>query len=204
MLTWSELPARMEGELVVVEPMTADHEEGLFRAGSDPEVWEYLPAFPCPCGDRDLFARWVAARLADMEEGTETAFTILDRSTGEPIGSTRYLCLRPEHRSLEVGWTWIGRSWWQTGANVETKLLVLGRAFDVLGLERVEFKTDARNARSRAALEALPARFEGIFRRHIALADGHWRDSAWYSVIAPEWPEVRENLRRRLAVGAVS
>jgi RimJ/RimL family protein N-acetyltransferase len=194
----------MEGELVVVEPMSAEHEEGLYRAGADPEVWEHLPAFPSPCGDRELFRRWVADRVRDMEEETETAFTIVDRRTGDPIGSTRYLCLRPEHRSVEVGWTWLGRPWWRTGANLETKLLVLGRAFDALGCERVEFKTDARNARSRAALEALPARFEGIFRRHIALPGGRWRDSAWYSVIAPEWPEVRDNLRRRLAVGAAA
>ena len=89
------------------------------------------------------------------------------------------MALRPEHRSLEIGWTWLGRPWWRTGANVEAKLLLFGRAFEQLGCERVELKGDARNARSRAAMEALPARFEGVHRRHVALPDGSWRDTAW-------------------------
>jgi RimJ/RimL family protein N-acetyltransferase len=123
----------------------------------------------------------------------------LDRASGRAIGSTRYLALLREHRSLEIGWTWLGRPYWRTGVNVETKLLLLTRAFEVLGCERVELKTDVRNIRSRKATEALPALFEGIHRRHMALPDGTWRDTAWYSVIAPEWPKVRANLRRRLA-----
>ncbi|MGH3514153.1 MAG: GNAT family N-acetyltransferase [Pseudonocardiaceae bacterium] len=92
----------------------------------------------------------------------------------------------------------MGKSWWRTGANVETKLLLFAHAFDTLDCERVELKTDARNARSRAAMEALPAQFEGIHRRDMKIPDG-WRDTAWYSVIAPEWPAVRTALRRRLA-----
>lgn len=123
---------------------------------------------------------------------------IIDRASGQPIGSTRYLALRPAHHSLEVGWTWLGRPYWRTGANVEAKLLLFGRAFEQLGCERVELKCDARNARSRAAMEALPVQFEGIHRRHMALLDGGWRDTAWYSVISPEWPHVRAALRERL------
>ena len=136
--------------------------------------------------------------LAESRAGREGAFAILERSSGEPIGSTRYMALRPEHWGLEVGWTGIGAPWWGTGANVECKLLLLRRAFEALGCERVEMKTDARNTRSRAALEALPATFEGVHRRHMKVPDG-WRDTAWYSVIAPEWPRVRTALRERLA-----
>jgi RimJ/RimL family protein N-acetyltransferase len=99
---------------------------------------------------------------------------------------------------LEIGWTWLGRPWWRTGANVETKLLLLGRAFEVLGCERVELKTDARNTRSRAAIDALGASFEGIHRHHMRIPGG-WRDTAWYSVLAAEWPGVRAGLEERLA-----
>ena len=183
---------------MVVEPLASAHEDGLLAAGQDQEVWRYLTAFPDAWESPARFRRWMQEALAAAEQGTEGVWAILERSSGAPIGSTRYLALRPEHHGLEIGWTWIGKRWWRTGANVETKLLLLGHAFDVLGCERVELKTDARNARSRAAMEALPAQFEGIHRRHMRTADG-WRDTAWYSVIAPEWPDVRAALRRRLA-----
>ena len=99
---------------------------------------------------------------------------------------------------LEIGWTWLAPAYWQTGANVEAKLLMLEHAFEDLGCLRVEFKTDASNERSRAALAALPAQFEGVFRKHMLVRGGERRDSAYYSIIDDEWPEVRENLERRL------
>src|SRR5215213_10493712 len=147
---------------------------------------------------REAFHSWMEAALAAAEAGTEVPFATLDAGSGEPIGSTRYLALRPEHRGLEIGWTWLAPSRWQTGANVEAKLLKLEHAFERLGCLRVEFKTDSRNERSRAALAALPARFEGIFRKHMLVRGGERRDSAYYSIIDDEWPEVRENLARRI------
>ena len=98
----------------------------------------------------------------------------------------------PSTASLEIGWTWLHPSAWGTGANVEAKLLQLEHAFDVLGCRRVEFKTDALNERSRGALEALGASFEGIHRKHMLVRDGENRDSAWYAIVDDEWPDVRE------------
>ncbi|HEX4760267.1 MAG TPA: GNAT family N-acetyltransferase [Thermoleophilaceae bacterium] len=192
------LTARTEGRLVVVEPLSREHEEGLFEAARDPEVWAHLTAFPDAYESRERFHAWMEEALAATAVGSEGAWAIIDRSTERPIGSTRYLTLRPEWHSLEIGWTWLARRAWGSGANVETKLLLLTRAFEQLGRERVEFKTDALNARSRAALAALPAQFEGIWRRHMPRRDGSWRDSAWYSVIAPEWPSVKEQLESRM------
>ncbi len=117
---------------------------------------------------------------------------------GRVLGSTRYLALRPEHLSVEIGWTWLHPDAWQTGANVEAKLLMLGHAFDVWGCRRLELKTDALNERSRAAIEALGASFEGIHRRHQLVRDGENRDTAWYSILDDEWPSVRERLAARL------
>ncbi len=188
----------MEGRLVLVEPLAAEHEAGLLGAGHDQDMWAYLTAFPDPYRTPERFHQWMQAALAETVAGREGAWAIIDRASGAPIGSTRYLALRPEHHGFEVGWTWVGRRWWRTGANVETKLLLLDRAFEVLGCERVELKTDARNVRSRAAIEALGAQFEGVFRRHMKIPGG-WRDTAWYSVIRPEWPTVRDALRARLA-----
>jgi len=196
--TWPQLTGRMEGELVVVEPLAREHEEDLFAAGHDLEMWRYLTSFPNAYETRERFHGWMEEALAASAAGTEGAWAIINRPSGRAIGSTRYLALRPEHHSLEIGWTWLGRPWWRTGANVETKLLLFRRAFEQLGCERVELKTNARNDRSRAAMEALPAQFEGIHRRHTKIPGG-WRDTAWYSVIAPEWPQVRAALHERLA-----
>ncbi len=188
--------AVLEGSVVRLEPLAAEHEERLFEAAQDAAVWRWMPrGIP---ETREDFGSLLGDALAASEAGTEAAFVTLDAGTGKPIGSTRYLAPRPEHRGLEIGWTWLHPSAWGTGANVEAKLLMLQRAFGPLGCMRVEFKTDARNERSRAALSALPARFEGIFRKHMLVRGGQLRDSAYYSIVDDEWPEVEANLRRRL------
>ena len=117
---------------------------------------------------------------------------------GSVVGSTSYLSLAPEHLRLEIGNTWMHPSTWGTRANTEAKYLLLRHAFEVLGCRRVEFKTDARNDRARGALAALPARFEGIHRKHMLVRGGERRDSAWYAVIDDDWPEVRLALERKL------
>lgn len=201
---WENLSAVLEGSVVRLEPLASRHEEGLFEAANYPEVWRWLPSSLAggdyyPARSREDFHRWFEEALASGREGTEVALATLDVRSGEPVGSTRYLALRPEHRGLEIGWTWLTPSVWGTGANVEAKLLMLEHAFGSLGCVRVEFKTDARNGRSRAALATLPAKFEGIFRKHMLVHGGQRRDSAYYSIIDEEWPEVSANLRRRLA-----
>jgi len=198
---WAGLAERLEGRLVVLEPLDSCHEEGLWAASQYPEIWTWtFPRGKSP----EHFQVWLQTTLAACEAGEECAFATLDASTGRPIGSTGFHALRESHRGLEIGGTWLEPPAWQTGANVEAKLLMLEHAFERLGCMRVEFKTDARNERSRAALLALPARFEGIFRRHMIIEDVGVRDSAYYSVIDEEWPRVRANLERRLAAGTGS
>ena len=196
-MTWEGIAPRLEGQLVVVEPLAPAHEDGLWEAASDPSVWRWMPVNAIE--SRETFAAWFAEAVKRTAAGVDQAFVVLDAGNGAPLGSTRYLALRPEHRGLEIGWTWLSADAWGTGANVEAKLLLMGHAFDELGCIRVEFKTDALNERSRAALEALPARFEGIFRKHMVVRDGALRDSAWYSVTDEEWPAVRQNLLDRLS-----
>ncbi|HXV56642.1 MAG TPA: GNAT family protein [Gaiellaceae bacterium] len=193
---WERAAERLVGRIVVVEPLERRHEEGLWEAAQDPAVWRWLPSHGA--ADRETFSRWLEEALERRDAGLDVPFAVVSAAGGAPLGSTRYLALRPEHRGLEIGWTWLASSAWSTGANAETKLLLLRHAFETLGCLRVEFKTDARNERSRAALEALPARFEGIFRKHMLVRDGQLRDSAWYAITDDEWPAVEANLERRL------
>jgi N-acetyltransferase len=191
---WVE-PVTLRGNIVALVPLAEEHRGGLTGIAGDPELWRWMST---DASRQARFHEWLDAALAAAEAGTDLPFATCDARTGEPLGSTRYLALAPEHRRLEIGHTWLVRRAWGTGANVEAKLLLLEHAFERLGCRRVEFKTDARNERSRAALAALPARFEGIHRKHMLVRGGESRDSAWYSVVDDEWPEVRAALRSRL------
>lgn len=192
---WDEAAKRLEGSLVILEPLRIDHEEGLYRIARETEIWRWLPRDPTD--SRESFRAWIDEALVASAAGDEVAFAILDASSGDPVGSTRYLALRPEHLGLEIGWTWIAPSVWRTGVNAEAKLLLLKHAFECLGCLRVEFKIDPRNERSRAALAALPAQSEGVLRKH-RIRNSGLSDSAYYSIIDEEWPEVRASLERRL------
>jgi len=190
--SFADLRPTLTGRTVRIEPLAADHEAGLRAAASDPRVWRWMPIDPT--GSDETFHAWMTDALARAEAGLDAPFCILRAADGTPLGSSRYLALRPEHRGLEIGWTWMSPAAWGTAANAEAKLLLMEHAFERLGCMRVEFKTDALNERSRAALEAIGARFEGIHRRHMLVRAGELRDSAWYSVVDSDWPATKAAL----------
>jgi len=192
------LAVPLDGELVALEPLEQAHADELWKAAQAPEIWQWLAKVG---SSRERFDRWLGLSLTAQREGREGVFATRDRRGGALVGSTRYLALRPADRALEIGWTWLNPAAWRSGINVEQKLLLLGHAFDELGCVRVELKTDARNQRSRAAMAALPAQFEGILRNHMIVPDVGQRDSAFFSVIDSEWPAVRANLEGRLRRG---
>jgi len=187
----------LEGRIVRLEPLGQQHADDLWEASRDPRLWQWLPIVQPQT--RHEWQGWMDDALDRVDSGLDIAFATVLVATARAVGSTRYLALRPEHASLEIGWTWLAPTAWSTGANAEAKLLQLEHAFDALGCRRVEFKTDALNERARAALAALPATFEGIHRKHMLVRGGQNRDSAWYSVVDDEWPIVREALRERVA-----
>jgi RimJ/RimL family protein N-acetyltransferase len=185
----------LEGRIVRLEPLAAKHADGLWEASRDPRTWRWLSVVHPTT--RVAFDAWLDEALAAHAAGTEIPLATLHG--GRIVGSSRFLALRPEHRSVEIGWTWLHPSAWTTGVNVEAKLLMLGHAFETWGCRRVELKTDARNERSRGAMEAMGATFEGIHRYHMLVRDGESRDSAWYAVVDDDWPRVRDGLVARLA-----
>ena len=186
----------LEGELVRLEPMSLEHEDGLWEASRDERTWRWLSVLQ-PQTREELHA-YVGDALVHAAAGVEMPLVTVRRADERIVGSTRYLALRPEHRTIEIGWTWLTPEAWGSGVNVEAKLLMLEHAFERLGCLRVELKTDAQNERSRGAMEALPAQFEGVHRKAMLVRGGQRRDSAWYSVLDEEWPAVRANLLRRL------
>jgi RimJ/RimL family protein N-acetyltransferase len=183
------------GRSVRLEPLTPAHGDGLWLASRDPRTWRWLSIVQPQT--RETWDTFVQQALDAAAAGTEIPLVTIRRD--EIVGSTRFLALRPEHGSVEIGWTWLHPSAWGTGANVEAKLLQLRQAFEVWGCRRVELKTDARNERSRGALETLGATFEGIHRKHMLVRGDENRDSAWYSVVDDDWPSVRARLEARLA-----
>ena len=179
--------APLQGRIVRVEPIEERHREGLREAAErEPQIHRYTNLYSFG------FDRWFDLALASE---TEVPFVV--HVDGRPVGSTRYLNIEPLHRRAEIGWTWLERAQWGTGANIETKFLLLEHAFDRAGLMRVEFKTDARNLRVRGALLGIAASFDGIFRKHMVLPDSI-RDSAWYSIVDDDWPAVKQLLLAKI------
>src|SRR4051812_15623759 len=179
--------AALAGRIVRVEPIDERHRDGLREAAeAEPQIHRYTNMYSLG------FDRWFDLAL---ESELEVPFVVV--VGGRPVGSTRYLNVEPFHKRAEIGWTWLERGQWGTGANIETKYLLLRNAFDGWGAMRVEFKTDARNLRVRGALLGVGCTFEGIFRKHMKLADSI-RDSAWYAVVDDDWPRVRAMLEGKI------
>jgi N-acetyltransferase len=188
-------PVVLEGEHVLLEPLTTDHVDALVAAASDGRLWElWYTSVPSPEG----MAAAVDALLAEQAVGTRVPF-VVRRPGGAVIGATTYLNIEADVPRLEIGSTWTAASAQRTAVNTESKLLLLGHAFETLGCLAVEFRTHWHNRQSRAAIERLGARLDGVLRNHRRLPDGSLRDTVVYSITDREWPAVRTGLRARLA-----
>lgn len=202
-------PVTLEGRLVRLEPLGSAHLPGLVAAAAEDRS-PYRYAF-VPDGPEEM-AAYLAEAEAGAQAGTMLPFAVVRRADGAVLGTTRLALLarwtwppgHPRHGrtapdGAEIGYTWLAASALRTGVNVEAKLLLLAQAFDTVGVLRVRLRTDRRNRRSWAAIEALGARFDGVLRGDMAGADGVVRDSAYFSVLADEWPALRRGLEARLS-----
>jgi RimJ/RimL family protein N-acetyltransferase len=184
-------PVTLTGERIRLEPLRRDHAAGLLDSARAPDIWRFMSdTLDSPAATE----RWIESSLTGVAAGTDNVFVIVEQATGRVIGSTRFLDIRPAHRGLEIGWTWLAKDQWRNGVNTECKFLLLQHAFETLGAIRVQLKTHRLNFRSRQAIERIGAQFEGILRNAVIMPDGTFRDSAYYSVIDAEWPAVRRHL----------
>lgn len=192
-------PIILEGRYVRLEPLAETHLPGLADAIADGELWRNPYTFVPRPGDLERFC---AAAHEGLAAGRELAFAIVERAGGQVAGSTRFRNIAPHHRKLEIGHTFVARSWQRTGVNTEAKYLLLRCAFDAWQCQRVEFQTDVLNAPSRTAIARLGAREEGVLRSHYRMPDGRVRDTAVYSIVQEDWESVCAGLEAKLLAHA--
>ncbi len=188
-------PVTLEGRAVRLEPLAMSHAPAL-SAVAEPDIFEHSNAVLRTLQDVEAY---ISDALEAAARGVERPFVIIEKETGSPVGSTRYLDIQRKHRTLEIGSTWLAKRVWRSRVNTECKYLLLRHAFEELKVMRVQLKTDRRNVRSRAAIERIGGRFEGILRHHMLVRGGVVRDSAYYGFIDTEWPEVKARLEQMLA-----
>ena len=189
-------PVTLKGRWLTLEPLDERHASDLFHAMRDAEVCRYL-AWDPPTSLDETLALVREAKDA-MARGQSIVYAQVWNATGQAIGSTRLLDVRPADRHVEIGATFLARDFWRTPANTESKYLFLGHCFESLGCVRVALKTDARNERSQEAIARLGAVREGVLRRHMRVK-GYQRDTVYFSILDDEWPAVKARLQARLS-----
>jgi RimJ/RimL family protein N-acetyltransferase len=188
-------PITLTGTRVQLQPLSESHLDPLSEVGLDPDLWKWIPIQVI---DRDQMLRYIQSALAEQQKGVSIPFATIDRASNKVVGSTRFMSIDVPNKRLEIGATWIAKPWQRTSINTEAKYLMMRHAFETLGCNRVEWKTDALNTQSRNAILRLGAKQEGIFRHHVVTWTGRLRDSVYFSVIAPEWPEVKKGLEAKI------
>ncbi len=190
-------PVTLIGQHVRLQPIGPQHAADLFAVGSDESIWRYLsrPAFT----SLDDAREWVDMCVARNQSGERVQFAVVPAAEERAIGATGYLDIDRPNRALEIGMTWYGLAYQRTAVNTECKYLLLRHAFEDLGALRVCLKTDSRNERSQRAIERIGAVREGVLRNHRITWDGVNRHSVFFSIIASEWPGVKERLEGMMA-----
>jgi RimJ/RimL family protein N-acetyltransferase len=189
-------PVTLSTDRLTLRPLSLEDVPALGRAASDGALWEKTTT---TVPQVDAFKGYVRKALDLQAAGLALPFATVVNDGNQVVGSTRYMNIDAANHRVEIGTTWIAKSWQRTFVNTHAKFLMLRHAFEVLGCLAVEIRTHSRNDQSRAAIERLGAKLDGILRRHMIMPDGHIRDTAVYSILQEEWPEVRARLEQRLA-----
>jgi RimJ/RimL family protein N-acetyltransferase len=195
-MSFDTAPVTLEGRLVRLEPLILAHIPELAEIAMEPSIWNWT--FRYVHSEKDL-RDFVEIALEEAAEGKSMPWVTRSKADGKLAGSTRLMDIVPVNRTLEIGGTWLHPAWHRTGINVEAKYLQLRHAFETMGARRVALKTHHQNLKSQAAIAALGATQEGVFRNHMIHSDGSTRHSVWFSIIEEEWPSVKARLEARLA-----
>jgi len=188
-------PVTLNGRCVRLEPLSLHHVDGLCDIGLDAGLWRWTPQ---QIVTREQLRAYIEDALREREQGRSLPFAIVSVADERVAGCTRFGNIDLANKRLEIGWTWLGKAWQRTAVNTETKLLLLGHAFETLGCHRVELKTDALNTRSRNAILRLGAKEEGTLRKHMVTDSGRVRDTIYFSMLDDEWQHVKSRLEDRL------
>jgi RimJ/RimL family protein N-acetyltransferase len=191
------VPITLEGKHIRLEPLAHHHAEALLQASLHGDLWQ-TPWTIVPGPTLEIAEKYIERALGLRERGEEFPFAQIDVASNTVIGSTRFMNIALPHKRLEIGGTWIGKPWQRGKWNTEAKLLLLTHAFQELGCNRVEFKTDVNNTQSRINIERIGAKYEGVFRQHIIMPNGRLRDTAYYSMVKNEWQEAKHRLTEKL------
>jgi len=188
----------LEGKAVRLIPIRREHWEPLWEVAKDSaeDIFRWIPY---PMQTAKNFEQWADKALAEQERGESLVFVTVERSSGQTIGSTRFMNIDRANRRVEIGSTWIAPAWQRTAINTEAKYLMLRHAFEEWKCIRVELKTDALNQKSRNAILRLGAKEEGTFRKHLVTWTGRIRDTVYFSILDTEWPKVKTKLEARLS-----
>lgn len=186
---------QLENENVLLKPMDREDVAGTFAAAYYPEVWSHLPI---SVESEEDVEKYVASALLAKQQEKEFPFVIIDPKTSTIIGSTKFMDIDVKHKRLEIGFTWLTPSYWRTAINTNCKYLLLQYAFETLGLQRVQIKTDHENLRSQKAIERIGAIKEGVLRNHMIRKDGTTRHTVMYSITKEDWPDIKVHLETLL------
>ena len=192
-MIWGETPT-LTGRHVTLRPLVADDMDALVAAASADNLWDTFYANVAMMKAPD---RWLAAALREQDFGRARLFAVV--TGGTVVGTTRFMRMNEGNKRLEIGGTFYAKSVQRTGVNTEAKLMLLTHAFEALGCECVQIRTDSLNKNSQRAIERLGAKRDGVLRGHQVMADGRLRDTVVYSILRHEWPGVRQNLTYLLA-----
>lgn len=184
-------PVTLDGKRVRLEPMMAEHLDGLIKAGAFEELWKWTRTY---AHTPESMKEYVDEALSEAAKGAALPFVTIDKESGTVIGSTRFANFDAANRHVEIGWTWITPAFQRTYVNSEAKFLMLRHAFEAWKCARVELKTDVLNMKSRNAMRRMGATEEGALRKHVLAYNNRWRDTIYYSVLDTEWPEVKARL----------
>ena len=192
------VPVTLQGSVVRLEPIRREHAE-LFWAVAKNDLDDIFRWIPYVMKTREDFQTLIDKAFAEQGRGESVVFATVERTSGQTIGSTRFMNIDRANRRVEIGSTWIAPAWQRTAVNTEAKYLMLRHAFEVWGCMRVELKTDALNQKSRNAILRIGAKEEGTLRRHLVTWTGRVRDTVYFSILGDEWANVKSALESRLA-----
>ncbi|HEX4850999.1 MAG TPA: GNAT family N-acetyltransferase, partial [Puia sp.] len=194
-MSWLDPEIVLTGEIIQMLPLSQTHFPSLKSIAADKKIWQF---YVFDGSEPGKFEKVLESALEEKVNKNQYPFTIILRSSGKVVGSTRLMNIQPEHRKIEIGFTWFHPDYWGSAVNIESKLLLLTYCFEKLTAVRVQFRTDENNIRSRKAIEKIGGKFEGVIRNDMLRENGTRRNSAYYSIIEDEWKEIKKMLQTKL------